>query len=217
MIEAQVKYTSSLKEFERRFALPLVELGRYLLDAIRTRARRGQGAAGPMAPLGAYAGPPKEGASFWAAPGRPHPKGDGYLTTIARGEWAGWSLYRSYRHYAALYGHGAPRDIEETGRFWSSLAVRVMSGAKVKVAAYGSHVGPTGARLSNGAVGYLASRREPLPLLHPTRAEVAEAGRIVFAKVDGQAIEAAAIAGLGGNLSRKAASVQRRASKLLGD
>ena len=218
MIQAEVKYTSSLKDFERRFALPLVELGRYLLDAIRTRGRRGQGAAGPMAPLGAYStAHPKPGNAFWVHPSRPHPKGAGYLTTITGGEWAGWSLYESYKAYAALYGRGAPRDLEETGRFWSSLAVRVMSGSKVKVAAYGSHASLGGQRLPNSAVGFLASRREPLPLLHPTPAEIAEAGRRVFATVDGQAIEAAAIAGLGGNLSRKAASVQRRASKLLGD
>lgn len=218
MIEAQVKYLSSLTEFERRFSLPLQVIARTLLSAMSARGRRGIGAAGPMAPLGAYStAHPKPGHSFWVHPSQPQPRGEGYQRTIEGGEWAGWALYDSYRAYAALHGRGAPRDIEETGKFWRSLAVRVLSGSKVKIAAYGAHATPGGQRIANSAVGYLASRREPLPLLHPTREEVAEAGRIAFAEVSGDAIEAAAIAGIGGSLSRKAASVQRRASKLLGD
>ena len=211
---AEAKYKSTLLDFERRFALPLVEIAQHLLTVMRERDKRGIGAAGPMAPLGAYN---TSAHRFWAHPKRSHPTGPGFVGIVEHGALKGWAIYSDYRAYAQLLGHGAPRDLEATGKFWASLAVRVLSGSRVKVAPYGSHVGPDGQRLPNTTLGYLASRREPLPLLYPTADEVRQAARIVFDKVSGDAIEASAIAGLGGTLSRQAASVQRRASKLLGD
>lgn len=211
----QVVFVSSLDEFERRFSIPLFTLGQSIARSMIARISAGQGAQHPMAPLGAYAkdrdDPERR---FWVAPSRPQPRGDGFVSRVESGKWAGWTLYRSYRAYADLVGHGAPRDLTETGAFLRSIKVRVLSSARVKVAPYGSHSGPSGERLSNTALGYLASRREPLPLLHPSPAEIKAAADELFRHVDGTAIEAAAVAGVIAPVRRAAAAAQRRVSQL---
>lgn len=210
-----VKFVSSLDHFERVFSYPLVKLAQLLLDRMQARIARGQGAQQPMRPLGADAEDvDNRERRFFAPPSRPQPEGDGFLTRHKTGPKAGWALYRSYKAYALLVGHGAPRDIEETGAFRRAVAIRVMSAARVKIAPYGSHVGPSGEKISNTAVGYLASRREPLPLLHPSAQEVREAATLLFQDIDGQAIEAAATVGLVAPVRRAATSAQKRVAKL---
>lgn len=213
-MEIQVKkFASSFTEFDKRMALPLVKIAQHLATAMVARIRRGQGAEQPLRPLGADAGPGSPSTLFWVRPGKPQP--DGWVVKLTSGNFLGWAGYVSYLDYCKLRG-GGPRDLDETGRFLASIAVRANGPNRVKVAPYGGHSGPSGEKISNTAVGYLASRGEPLPLLHPSRQEIVEAARLVFAEVDGQAIEAAAIAGIGFDARRKLASVQRRASKLLG-
>lgn len=214
MIAVNVKYTSSLLEFERRLALPLVKIASHLLRVMSRRVQGGQGATGPMRPLGADTDPGSI-VRFWLPPGKAASAPDG--NKIKSGPLAGWAVWRNYAAFLRETGRKAPRDLEETGAFWRSVAVRVTGPNRVKIAPYGRHAGPSGERISNTAVGFLASRGEPKPLLHPTREEIVEAGRIVFAEVDGQAIEAARVAGLGYQVRQRANSTIRRASRLLGD
>lgn len=214
MIEIKVTSVSSLTAFERAFALPLMKIGIHLARVIAERGKRGMGPDGPMRPLGADADPSST-ARFWLEPARGGTRAPAE-NRVASGPFAGWAVWKNYAAYVAATAGRAPRDLEETGSFWRSIRVRVTSPSRVKVAPYGAHTGPSGERISNSAVGFLASRGEQKPLLHPSRQEIAEAGRIVFAEVDGQAIEAARIAGIGHQMQRKAATVQRRASKLLG-
>lgn len=212
MIDARVKFVSSLDEFERRMSMPLVKLGLHLTLAMVARIRRGQGADQPLRPLGADSVDKPGTGLFWVAPNRPQPSG--YVVKPTSGEWAGWAAYPSYREYARLRSEG-PRDLDETGEFLRSIRTRALGPHRVKVAPYGTHAGPSGQRISNTSLGYLGSRGEPKPLLHPSREEILQAARIVFAEVEGQAIEAARIAGVGFDAKRRAASVQRRASRLL--
>lgn len=216
MITVETKIVSSLNEFERRFALPVQRTAETIAPMMVERIRRGQGAFVPMAPLGAYSRDDMSDRSrFWVAPGRPQPKGDGWLATLSSGSKAGWAIYRSYRSYAALVGHGAPRDLDETGAFLASIAVRVQSPSRTKIAPYGSHRGPSGKAISNTSLGYQASKREPQPLLYPSPDEVRAAAAIVFAEVEAQAVEAAAIAGVGTSARRRVEGFQRRAAKML--
>lgn len=213
--EPQVVFVSSLDEFERRFSIPLLTMGQSMARSMVARISRGQGAQQPMAPMGAYAEDRDDRSRrFWAKPGRPQPEGDGFLARHETGPRAGWALYRSYRAWADLVGHGAPRDLEETGAFLRSIRVRALSPARVKVAPYGTHAGPSGERISNTSLGFLGSRREPLPLLHPSPQEIQAAAAELFRHVDGTAIEAAAIAGEIAPVRRAATSVQRRVSEL---
>lgn len=216
MIEVKVKaFASSFTEFDKRMALPLLKIGKHLAAAMMARVKRGQGAEGPMRPLGADADPSSV-TRFWLAPERGGSNAPDE-NRIKDGKLAGWAVWRNYWTYIQSQGLKAPRDVEETGDFWRSVAVRANGPNRVKIAPYGTHRGPSGLAVKNTSIGYLASRGEPLPLLHPSRQEIVEAARIVFAEVDGQAIEAAAIAGVGFDARRQLASVQRRASKLLGD
>lgn len=214
--EPTVKFVSSLDEFARRFSLPLMFMGELLRERMVARIRQGQGARQALAPLGAYATDHDTRESrFWVRPGRPQPEGDGFIRRITEGKFAGWAIYRSYKAHADLVGGGAPRDLDETGVFLRSIRTRVLSPSRVKVAPYGSHGGPE--KTSNTAVGYLASRREPLPLLHPSAQEIRAAAEAMFAHVDGQAIEAAAIAGVGTQAQSQARSAMKRVGRVLSD
>lgn len=213
----RTKFVSSLNEFERRFAIPVQTIGQYLARAIVTRIRLGIAPQGRWSPLGAFSTDKPGAGLFWLPPGRAHPQGPGFLFEVTSGQWEGWAAYRSYRDLAALIGHGAPRDLDRTGAFLASIMVRVLSPTKAKIAPYGSHPTSEGnARLSNTALGYLDSRRERYPLLHPSPDEVAEVARMVNEAAMRTAIEAAQIAGVGTQARRTAASFTRRASKLLG-
>lgn len=214
MIDIKVKYLSSMTAFERVFSYPLRQIATHLLARISERGKRGIGAAGPMRPYGADSDPAAS-TRWWV---RPEKAGAAPAENrITSGPFTGWAVFDNYHAAARAMKAGEPRDLEERGDFWRSVMIRVMSPARVKVAPYGAHRAEPGQqRISNTSVGYLASRGEPKPLLHPTVQEITEAARIVFAEIDGQAIEAARIAGLGTQVRRKAASLQRRASKLLG-
>lgn len=218
MIGAETRILSSLNEFERKFALPVQRIAEVLAVKMVARIRLGVGAQGPLSPLGAFSvdsGSPTGRQRFWVRPGRPQPTGDGWLATHKTGAKAGWALYRNYAAYARLVGHGAPRDLSETGAFLDSIGPRVLSPSHAKVAPYGTHRGPSGLAISNTSLGYADSKREPLPLLYPTAEEIREAAAITFEEVDGQALEAAATAGIGTQARQQVASFNRRASKLL--
>ena len=214
--EVRTKFVSSLTEFERRFSIPVQTIGQYLARAIVTRIALGIAPQGRWSPLGAFS-PDKPGQGlFWVAPGREHPKGPGFLFEAQHGQWQGWAAYQSYGALAKLLGD-KPRDLNRTGAFLASIAVRVLSPTKAKIAPYGSHPkSPGGQAISNTALGYLDSRRERYPLLHPSPDEIAEVGRMVNEAAMKTAIEAAQIAGVGTQARRTAASFTRRASKLLG-
>lgn len=217
-IDVRVKYVNSLSEFERRFAAPVEAIGRYLLGAIVGRLRAGIAPSGQWSPLGAFSvDKPGEGL-FWVAPGRPQPQGPGLIVRPSSGRWHGWAAYSSYRAYAELAGKGQPRDFEETSAFLSSLVVRVLSPTKVKVAPYGAHPkrSPGQQAISNTALGYLASRRERYPLLHPSPSELERVAQALRADVMRQAIEAARASGLAVDVRRAAAGLTRRAARVLG-
>lgn len=216
MVQARTRIVSSLTEFERRFALPLQRLGEELAPRMVARIRRGMGAQMPLAPLGAYSPEHVDDRKrFWVAPGRPQPKGEGWLATHTTGPKAGWALYRSYRDYAQLVGHGAPRDLDETGVFLASIGPRVLSSSRVKIAPYGTHRSAGGRAISNTSLGYQDSKREALPLLYPSPEELRAAGEIVFTEVETQALDAAATAGIVADVRRQVGGFQRRAAQVL--
>lgn len=215
-MEVRTRFVSSLTEFERRFALPVQRLGEELAPRMVQRIRVGMGAFAPLAPLGAYS-PDRvdDRKRFWVPPGRPAPQGEGWLATHTTGPKAGWSLYKSYRAYAELVGHGAPRDLDETGAFLASIGPRVLSPSHVKIAPYGTHRAPNGRAISNTSLGYQDSKREAVPLLYPSAEEVRLAAEVTFSEVEAQAVEAAAIAGVGTSARKQAASFNRRAAAML--
>jgi hypothetical protein len=215
-IRAEVKVNSRLTEIERRFAIPLVEIAQQFVPGMVERIRRGMASVGTFAPLGAYS-PDKLGPGlFWVAPKSPQPAG--YVVKVEHGKWTGWAAYRSYRDYARARG-GGPRTFTESGARMRALAIRLMGPGRVKVAFYGSHATTPGEdRQSNANVAFLASRREPYPMLTPSRTEIEQVVRLlqseVGAQVVGEAAEARDVRGLGQRVTRlqkrMSAASQRR-------
>ena len=211
--KAEVKFVSSLTELERRFSIPLQVIGRYIIDALKARWDRGEAPVGQFSAMGAHSKARPDDGLFWVPPGRPHPRGAGYVVTSTAGQFAGWSGYLSYADYCRLAYGGAGRDFREGGTFRQSVALRILSPVKAKIAPYGSHSSPAGERMSNTAVGYLASRFERLPLMHPSEGEMRVVGDIMHDEVVEQAMQAARIVNIGTDMNRKVRSLQKRAAK----
>lgn len=214
MIRAEVRYNSKLTEIERRFAIPLLEIAQALVPGMLARIRQGRASQGMFAPIGAYSTPRPGNGLFWVPPGKPQPAG--YVVKPTAGKYAGWAGYKSYRHLAECLGN-PPRDFEETRALLNSLRIRVNGPGRVKVAFYGSHApdekpNGKGPRQSNASVAYLASRREPVPMLTPSREEIAAVARhfqsAVGAQVIGEAADAQQIRGF----RQKADGLQKRLS-----
>lgn len=214
MIRAEVRYNSKLSEIERRFALPLVQIANALVPQMLARISQGRSPTGSFSALGARSTPTPAKGLFWVPPDKRQPAG--YVVKPTTGKLAGWAGYESYKAYTVALG-SPPRTFEETRELLASLRIRVNGPGRVKVAFYGTHsAGQTpsgsGARLPNTIVAYLASRNESLPMLAPSRDEIAMVARAlqteVAAQVVGQAAAAQQVRGLGQRLDR----AQRRMS-----
>lgn len=212
MIRAEVRYNSRLSEIERRFAIPLVEIAQQLVPGMLARIERGQSSTGTFAPIGAYSTPTPGKGLFWVAPGKPQPPG--FIVRPTTGKLAGWAGYESYRDYARCLGN-PPRNFQETRELLAALRIRVNGPGRVKVAFYGSHSAPekpdgTGRRDSNANIAFLASRREPVPMLTPSREEIARVAQMfqsaVGAQMIGEAADAQSIRALG----QRVTGLQRR-------
>lgn len=215
LIAVKTKFVSSLTELEKKYSVPLQVIGNYLAPAIIQRISTGEGATGPFTAYGAHSDP-NAVSQFWVPPGYKQPVG--FLFMVPSGEWAGWAAYKNYRTYADLAFAGAPRSLYRTGQFLKSIALRVINPARVKMAPYGIHA-PSRSdpkRRPNTNIGYLASRFEVKPLFTPSAAELRVVGEILRDEVMAQAINAAIVTNVGTQARRRAASAQRRASKLLG-
>lgn len=208
-----VRFVSSLSEFERRFSIPMQVIGRYLLGAIKVRWDSGEAPLGRFSAMGAHSKERPGDGLFWVPPSQPQPTGTGYVQTAQTGPRTGWAGYVSYPAYCRLAYGGRPRDFEATGAFRHSVVLRILSPVKAKIAPYGSHASADGERRSNTSVGFLASRFERLPLLHPTAAEVRTVGDILQDEVVGQALEAARVVNIGTDTSRKVRSFEKKAAK----
>ena len=168
MIKATVRYNSKLSDPERALALPLLGIAQTLIMQMSERIRRGVSSTGTFAPLAAYSKERPGPGLFWVADGQPQPAG--WLA-----ERKGWKGYRSYPEYARLRG-GGPRTFDQSGALLASMTARVNGPGRIKIAFYGGHVEQrpdgTASRQPNSNVAFLASRREPAPMLTPTPAEI---------------------------------------------
>lgn len=214
MIRAEVRYNSKLSDIERRFSLPLVAIAQALVPQMLARIAQGRASTGSFSALGAHSTPTPARGLFWVPPDKEQPSG--YVVKPKTGKLIGWAGYESYKAYTEALGSPA-RTFEATRELMQSLRIRVNGPGRVKVAFYGSHSAPktpsgTGKRLPNTSVAYLASRRESLPMLTPSREEIAAVARLlqseVGAQVIGEAASAQQIRGLGQRLDR----AQRRLS-----
>lgn len=211
-IRAEVRYNSKLSEIERRFAIPLVKIGHELIAQMLPRIARGRGPSGNFSALGARSNPTADRGLFWVPPDRKQPPG--YVIKVRDGRLAGWVGYDSYHEYTKALG-SPPRTFEETRELMGSLRIRVNGPGRVKVAFYGSHSasktpGGAGKRLPNTSVAYLASRRESLPMLTPSRDEIAAVAQLLQSEVANQAIGESADAQQIRGLGQRLAGAQRR-------
>ena len=214
--KVSVKKSAVLTQGQQRLALPLVEVTQVLATAILERIRRGQG---PRGPWNTYAsgGEARDEALFWVAPGRPQP-GDpnakeGLRFRVETGPWTGWAAYESPAAYYRLRGlAGKPHDFEESGELLRRTAIRIVSPRQIRLAFFGGH-----GCLSAKQVAWLASRGESEPLLMPSPAEVQQAQDYITEHINEAIIEGARLGEVAQRLSSRSRSVNRRASKLLGD
>ncbi len=220
MIKATVTYNSKLSEIERRFAIPLVEIAQRLVPGMIARIRRGQASAGMFSALGAFTNPTPDHGLFWVRPGKPQPDAK-FVRRPTQGRYVGWAGYLSYAEYCRALGN-PPRDFDDTGALLDSFRIRVNGPGRVKVAPYGKHRAGDSNRASgnkaiaNTTVAYLASRNEPVPMLTPSRDEIAQVAKLfqseVGAQVIGEAADAQEIRGLGQKLARSQKRLSAQAS-----
>ena len=182
MIKATVRYNSKLSDPERALALPLLGIAQTLIMQMSERIRRGVSSTGTFAPLAAYSSATAARGLFWVPPGQSQPAG-----WISKTD-DGWAGYLDYPTYAGLRG-GGPRTFHETDALFSTIGARVNGPGRVKITFRGTHPRPSsghqwhhptakavkaggGRALPNTTVAFLASRREPAPMLTPTPAEI---------------------------------------------
>lgn len=212
MIKATVKYNSKLTEIERGFSIPLLDVAQQLVPGMLARIERGVASTGYFAPLGAYSADKPGSGLFWVHASYPQPAG--YVVKPTSGDYEGWAGYKSYKAYVQALG-GGPRTFSLTGMLLRALAIRVLGPARVKVAFYGAHKAaqrPGGAaeRTSNTNVAYLASRREPVPMLTPSREEIAAVAKQFQNEVSAQLLSLSADAQDIRNLGQRVTRVQKR-------
>lgn len=214
-IKLEVKKSKILTDRQKALALPMVEVTRMLGEIVLSRIQSGRGPEGPWKTYGSGA-EPRDEQFFWVAPGRDQPgdaaAGNGLKFRLKTGKWAGWAAYESVRAYYRLRGLlGRPHDFSESGRLIRQAAIRIMTPRHIRLAFYGSH-GKTSAK----NVAWLASRKEDAPLLMPSKPEVAEIQHFIAENVNAQILEGARLGEAAQRLQSKSASLNRRASKLLG-
>lgn len=212
----EVKKSRILTDGQRRLAIPMVELTQLLASRILDRIRRGQGPRGPWS-VYASGGEARDESYFWVAPGRPQPGDpeakDGLVFRVESGEWKGWAAYQSVAAYYRLRGlTGQPHDFDESGRLLQSAAVRIVTARQTRLAFYGGH-----GKLSAKQVAWFSSRNEADPLLMPSASEVQEAQAFIAERINADIIEGARLGEVAQRLTSSSRSVNRRASKLLGD
>lgn len=211
-IRAEVRYNSRLTDIERRFAIPLVEIAQQLVPGMLARIRQGRASVGSFAPLGAYSVPRTSPGLFWVPPKARQPAG--YHVKPTSGKFAGWAGYESYKAYTQALG-SPPRTFDDTGALLSALRIRVNGPGRVKVAFYGSHAPAEtpdgkGRRESNASVAFLASRREPEPMLAPSRDELVRVAQHLRTEVNAQLIELGSQAQSVRGLSQRADRLSKR-------
>jgi hypothetical protein len=210
--KVQVKKTRAISDAGRVLSLPLLEMTQRLVNRMMARVAQGLGPDGPWSTYGTGQGDADPN-NFWVSPGRPQPTGDGLLRKIEQGKWAGWALYRSVRAYYDLRGlTGQPHDYDETGLLRSLLAVRIMSPRHIRTAFYGRH-----RNLPAKVVAKLASQRERVSILTPSRSEIQEAQAFIVEHLNEAVMNAARNVESAQRITSKARSLNKRTSRLLGD
>lgn len=216
-LNVSVKKSKLLTEPQRALALPMLEATQYLADMVISRIRTGQGPRGPWDTYGSGDAGNAGVRLFWVAPGRPQPGDvdakDGLAFKVEAGPWAGWAAYESVDAYYRLRGlAGRPHDFEESGVLLRASAIRVVTPRHMRLAFYGGH-----GKLPAKQVAWLASKDERDPLLMPSRAEVERFQRFIVGRINEAIVEGARLGEQAQRLTSASRSVNRRASKLLGD
>jgi len=185
-----VKYTNDLlwTERDKKLAMPLVHVGRYLLQVMRDRVTSGIGPDGaPWSDLS------KSGRWFWAPaterPGRGVVRLSNGKPMIAKsGIHAGQMAYESFAAYKRSRGGKDARNFVLSGQMMRSLRVRVMSPTRVRVSASGRRTGGTKENKAptNAQVAKWANRKERVSILQPSKREIANAAKIVRRLVSAQ-------------------------------
>lgn len=207
-----VKKTKAISDAGRVLALPLLEMTQRLTNRMMARVAQGQGPDGPWSTYGTGPGDANENV-FWVSPGRPQPEGVGLLNKIVNGKWAGWALYASVRAYYDLRGlTGQPHDFDETGLLKALLAVRILTPRHIRVAFYGRH-----RKLPAKLVAKLASERERVSILTPSKSEIQEAQHFIAEHLNEAVMNAARNVESAQRITSKARSLNKRTSRLLGD
>lgn len=210
LLDVQVKHHSAMSEFQRRMGAPLVEIASIVLQRVHARSVAGQGPSGPLTPLGASSR--ANGVRFWAHPNGPQPAG--YLYRVETGKWAGYAVYADYRTFATL--HHKSRTLRETGDGWNAAAVKLQSPTRATAAFYGSHKSGDGVA-PTGAIMHAAVKHEAVPLFRLNAEDRRVIREIVTNRLTRDLVESSLAAGKAFGVERKAASLGRRFSKLLGD
>lgn len=215
-LKIEIKKSKVITDSARALALPLTEATQMLGAKILARVARGQGPTGPWDTYGSGADT-TSGHLFWVAPDRPQPgtPGDGtFKFRVSAGKWEGWAAYESVRGYYKLAGKlGKPHDFDESGELLSRAVVRIVSARHVRLAFYGGHKGGISAK----QLAWLVSKDEREPLLMPSKAEVQEVQAFITGRINQAIVEAGAQSERAQRITSGARSVNRRASRLLGD
>lgn len=214
-VSIQIKKTKLLTEGQRRLALPVTDIARFLGTTIIARVRTGRGPRGPwkVYAMSEPAATDGKRRMFWVQPGRPQPEGDGFLFKPPTGDKVGWAAYKSARAYYTLRGLlGQPHRFVETDRLLKQAAVRIMNPRHARIAFYGSH-----GKLSAKQIAAIVSAPESDSILMPSAQEVAQVTRLARRRLNEAAIEAARAGATAQAIGSRAASLNRRLSKLLGD
>jgi hypothetical protein len=210
-----VKSFDKLSEARQALGIPLIRIGEMLLQHIRVRVQGGKAPQGMWRPLGSDtkgrgADPT---ARWWVPPEAPHPAG--WMTQVTDGEYAGWAVYESYRRYLDSLPEVRSRRWEKSGKFWRSTAVKYISAKRVKVSAFGTRKSPSGTA-ANAQVGYLAGRNERFGVFEPSQAEREMATQMAADILTNQMRRAIGQTADAQAFEKRARSMERRASKLLG-
>ena len=212
MIGVKVRYLNKLTDIERRLALPLVEVAEALVPRLRARIRSGRNAdGGSFRPLGADSQPTDAKGLFWVPPTAAQPAG--YVIKAPTGKYAGWAGYTDYRSY--VKATGAARDFYERGDLLGSMSILVRGSSRVRVYFKGSRKttrrdGSTSS-VRTRDIAWFNSRKEPVPLLTPERADIAVARDIVVDEVNRQLLE---VGIQGAEIASRRDAVDRRSKQV---
>ena len=206
------EFSNNFSDADRRLAMPLMQVGRYLAAGIRARVTSGVGPDGaPWSDLSAT------GRWFWVAASERAGRGvirmrNGKPLIPKAGAHAGMMAYESYAAYKRSRGGKDARNFVLSGQLMRSLRVKAMSPSRVRVAFVGGRgKDASGKRApSNAQIAKWSNRTERVSILQPSRREIANAAKIVHRLVSAQWREQVA----GAEIAFGARKVQRSVDRL---